>query len=104
MDGAIGRTGVNRLGLHPCVGYYDDSEAGEPVYDPGWGATPCLICFKPLGGEPGANVGGNIRTVNVLHGDDNLSMFYRVHISCADAHPDEMEAIDASVMHGPRAA
>jgi hypothetical protein len=97
----IGREGMNALGLHPCVGYFDAPH--EPcVYDPGWGSTPCLICWKPLGGKDGPNAGGNIRTIGLLHGDDNLSLFYRVHITCAEADPAATSKIDGSVMHGAR--
>lgn len=99
----IGREGANLLGLHPCIGYF--TIAGEPcTYDPGWGSTPCLICWQPLGGVEGSNVGGNLRTISVLHGEDDLSLFYRVHISCAKAHPEEIGDLDASAMHGKRGA
>jgi hypothetical protein len=99
----VGRQGRNALGLHPCVGYFDHADA-PAAYDPGWGVTPCLICWKPLGGAEGPNEGGDIRTIGVLHGGDSLSLFYRVHISCAQAEPDPTVAIDGSVMHGPRGA
>lgn len=100
---AIGREGSNTLGLHPCVGYFD-KPGDEAVYDPGWGSTPCLICWQPLGGIPGPNVGGNIRTHGLLHDEDELSLFYRTHIDCAEAHADEIARLDESVMHGPRGA
>lgn len=106
MSGVIGRTGENRLGLHPCVGYYERPDQQIPTYDPGWGATPCLVCWKPLGGVEGANEGGDIRTHGALsHGDAGpLSVFYRTHKSCADAHPDDIDRIEGSVVHGERGA
>ena len=99
--GPLGREGVNRLGLHPCVGYFEKAD-GPCTYDPGWGSTPCLVCWTPLGGVEGSNVGGNIRTHSLIHATDDLSLFYRTHKSCAENHPDEIEGIDGSVMHGER--
>jgi hypothetical protein len=93
-----GREGRNILGLHPCVGYFDAPD--QPcVYDPGWGSTPCLVCWRPLAGDDGPNE-GRISTIDLLHDSDGLSLFYRVHTACK--RPDEMAAIDASVMHGTR--
>lgn len=69
------------------VGYYDTT-SGPPKYDPG--IRPCLLCGVPWTDE-------DVRT-HSIRGDDNKSLFWRAHRTCAvAATPEEITAVDLAV-------
>lgn len=83
------------IGLkHKDVGYFTSAGQIEPVHDPGPG-TLCPICGDLLGQD-------NVRTYSLMplgEGAPVLSVFYRVHITCANAAGEkQIEALDEQAL------
>ena len=83
------------------VGYFLPGQK-DPTYNPRPDA-PCPICDKPCTPEDTATTNIAWHPLRVLTGGtlEPLSLFYRVHQSCAKAYPSRLAIADMFAMrHG----
>jgi len=76
---------------HELVGYFTHTGA-TPEYDPPH-EGPCLVCWKPLTTD-------DIRTISVMPTEKPISLFFRVHRTCAESDPNAVEEIESAIIDG----
>lgn len=78
---------------HELVGYFTDPAQTEPAYDPPHDA-PCLVCWHPV-------TENDVRTISLAPLERAVvSVFFRVHRSCAGTDPEAVEEIEHRIIEG----